>query len=47
MAYKTCPYCGTHAEGLCAQDAWGVLKTHVAETHGKEWDVDTREWVDL
>lgn len=46
MASKQCSDCGDRVEGLSAQDAWGMLKTHMAEEHGKEWDADAREWVD-
>lgn len=47
MAYKECTICGEHVEGLSAQGAWGKLKTHVAEEHGKEWDGENREWVPM
>lgn len=45
MKPHVCNACGDRVEGLCAQDAWGKLKTHVREKHGKEWDAESREWV--
>lgn len=45
MATKQCEMCGERVEGLCAQDAWGMLKTHAEEEHGMKWDNSAREWV--
>lgn len=46
MTTKQCSTCGARVEGLCAQDAWGLLKQHNREEHGLVWDPAAREWTE-